>query len=144
MSRGLTLIEVLLVVALLSVLVGAGVMGFLSQREAFEMSGEVNELFADLRYAKQLSITEQIHHGVEFDFENNSYRVFRDNEERETVKEKFLSLEMESVNNYSEVKFTRFGAVFRSGKIRLKSDNILRIIEIKPSGFFHEQRDDTN
>lgn len=141
MSKGMTLIEILVVILILSLFVVVGVSGVLMQREKFEASGEINELLADLRYAKQMSITEQAHYGMVFNFEDNSYQVFR---EGEVIKEKFFGLELEAVENYTEVKFTRFGAVFKGGEVLIKSDNILRVIEIKPSGFFHVQRININ
>jgi prepilin-type N-terminal cleavage/methylation domain-containing protein len=145
-EKGFTLIELLIVVVIMVVFTGLGVAGFLRRQEAIEGSGEVRELINDLRYAKQISIAEQTHYGVVFDFVEDSYQIVNYDQDREVLKNKELAyqINLESVDNYGEVKFTLFGAVFKSGQVSLTGKNFSEIINIKPSGFVHVQGDNIN
>ncbi len=145
MIKGFTLIETLVVVVIISVALSVGVSGFWAYRDQFEVSGEINELVSDLRYAKQMSIAEQIHHGIRFDFSNNSYKVIR-YEDNEVIRENIFppGVELHAVDDYDEARFTRFGAVFKSGEVMVKGHDFSRLIKIKPSGFFHVERIDFN
>lgn len=145
-KNGFTLIELLIVVIIIVLFSGIGVTAFIRRQESVKGSGEVRELVNDLRYAKQTSIAEQVHYGVVFDFEEDSYKIVNYDQDREVIKEKIFDpqIDLKSVENYSEVKFTLFGAVFRRGQVILEGKNFEEIINIKPSGFIHVQGDNLN
>jgi prepilin-type N-terminal cleavage/methylation domain-containing protein len=145
-KNGFTLIELLIVVIIIVLFSGIGVTAFIRRQEAVKGSGEVRELVNDLRYAKQISIAEQIHYGVVFDFNEDSYRIVNYDQDREVIKEKIFDpqIDLRSIDNYSEVKFTLFGAVFKKGGVILNGKNFEEIINIKPSGFIHVQGDNLN
>jgi hypothetical protein len=83
---------------------------------------------------------------VVFDFVEDSYQIVNYDQDREVLKNKELAyqINLESVDNYGEVKFTLFGAVFKSGQVSLTGKNFSEIINIKPSGFVHVQGDNIN
>lgn len=145
-KKGFTLIEVLIVVVIMVVFTGLGVAGFLRRQEAVEGSGEVRELINDLRYAKQISIAEQAHYGLVFNFIEDSYKIVNYDQDRKVLKEKKLAhqIDLKSIDDYGEVKFTLFGAVFKSGQVSLTAKNFSEVINIKPSGFVHVQGDNIN
>ncbi len=145
-KKGITIIEFLTVIIIISIILGIGISIFFKYEKTFGFKGDVSELINDLNYTKQISIAEQINHGIRFDFYNNSYQIIRYGDEEEVIKLKEFPSEtkIESIDNYSEVKFTFFGAVFKGGKILLKDDSFSRIIEIKPSGFIYVERDNIN
>ncbi len=145
MTKGMTLTEIMATVAVISIIVTFSIVGVLRQGRSFELSAEVNELVRDLNYAKQMSITEQDNYGVRFYFHENRYDILRYSDDF-IVKTKTISsdLELISVDNYNEVKFTLFGAVFKKGEIIVEGEGLLKIIEIKPSGFIYVQGNDSN
>ena len=145
-EKGMTLVEILIVIAFISVIVTVVIFGITKYKQNFEISGETSELIDDLNYAKQMSITEQIHYGVRFDFYDNSYQIIKYDDQEDIIKTKKLSsgIKVESIDDYSEVRFTFFGAVFKSGKVLLKNEDFSKIIEIKPSGFIYVERTDIN
>ncbi len=145
-KEGFTLIEILIVIIFISILGVLGFFGFISYQESVRISGEVGELVDDLYYARQLSIIEQVHHGIRFNFEENYYQVIRYDEEEEIIKEKIFppGMEIDSPDINLEPKFTLFGAVFKGGEIILSGGDRLKVIQIKPSGFIHVQRPDLN
>lgn len=146
MEKGFTLIELIIVVAIIIGFMGVSAFGLLRYQESVEGAGEVRELIGDLRYAKQMSIAEQIHYGVVFNFTENRYQVVKYTEDTEVIKEKGMTddINLKNVDQYSEARFTRFGAVFRSGEIIIERDNVIKTIKIKPSGFIHVERDNIN
>ncbi len=146
MEKGFTLIEFVIVVFCLFFFVAMGVLAFIRYEQSFIFSGEVNELINDLKYAKQTSITEQIQYKIEFNFNSNSYKLIKKSEPEEIIKnKKFLSdIEIEEINNYSEVNFTRFGAVLTSGEFLISGKDFSKIIKIKPSGFIYVERANLN
>ncbi len=144
--RGFTVIEILLVVAIFTGIASVGFLGIPNYYDRYLFSNEVNELVDDLYFVKQMTVAEQVNYSIRFDHENNSYSVIKHGEEEEKLKEKDFSggIEVVEVENYSEVKFNYFGAVFKSGKIKLKKDSNERIINIRPSGHIHVERINTN
>ena len=66
MRNGFTLIELLVVIGILSLLFLIGIPAFRAYQPALQLSGSVRELVTDLRYAGQLSVDEQVNHGVRF------------------------------------------------------------------------------
>ncbi len=145
-KNGFTIVELLVAVAILFALVVASAAVFMTYERSFRVSGEVNELVDDLRYAKQMSISEQVHHGIEFDFSENSYILARYGEEREELKVKNLAdgVLMEDIDIGPEVRFTLFGAVFGSGDLAMHGDDFSKIIKIKPSGYINVERSNVN
>lgn len=145
-KTGFTLIEILIVLVIVSFFGLIGVRSFINYEESIKEIGEVQELVDDLRYAKQMAIAKQVHYSIVFDFENNSYLVVKEEDGGQTIKEKSFpkKIRLEPVDEFSKVKFTRFGAVFQSGEVALRDSSTLRKIIIKPSGFINVQRNNLN
>ena len=144
-EKGLTLIELLTALVIVFIFAGLGANVFVGRQEGIEKSGEVRELVGDLRHARQMAVSEQINYGVIFDFDENYYRVVNFNDDEEVKrKEMITGMELNSVDDYYQVKFTRFGAVFQSGEVLVEAENFSQLIKIKPSGFIDVKRDNTN
>lgn len=69
-SSGFSLIELLMAVAVLGVLLGIAIPGFSAFRETLAQTQTTNQLVADLRYARQTSVTR--HRPVVIAFGNGS------------------------------------------------------------------------
>lgn len=138
-NRGVTLIEFLTVIFILIVLAGIGVPIWRNIQPTLELNGTTRELGTDLRYAQQLSITEQIIYGVRFNFDEDEYQIIQYQDENENViKLKALptGINLEQEGSFGEAKFTPYGSVVTSGQVRLvNSQNQIKTIDIRPSGF---------
>ncbi len=138
MKKGLTLIEVLVVVFLIGLVLSTAVFIMPRYRDYVAFSVELSKFNNNLRYAREMSVAEQKNHAVRFIYEDNKYHVIKYTEEGEDLlKTEFFDggVKLIDVDNYFEAKFTLFGAVFKAGKVKLKSNNHEKIIHIKPSGF---------
>jgi len=102
------------------------------------LSGLTRDLVTDLRYAGQLAVTEQIEHGVRFNFIENTYQIIRYGATEEIIKEKILpqGIDLRSINNFKEARFNPYGAAKESGKVVLENIKAeTKTIDIRPSGF---------
>lgn len=144
-ESGLTLIEFIVVLTIILLFSVLGITSFMRRQEGFEKSGEIRELVDDLRHARQMTVSEQINYGVVFNFEENSYKIvdFSDDEEVKQ-KEVLADVKLTPVDDYFQVKFTRFGAVFQSGEVLAEAGDFSQLIKIKPSGFIDVKRNNIN
>ena len=104
------------------------------------LSAEARELINNLRYAQQLSVTQQVVHGVKLDSENDFYEVLKTGASTSTLKTVFLSenSSFKKIEDFSNnlVKFNFYGGAEEAGEIILENINNKEIIlEIKPSGY---------
>jgi Tfp pilus assembly protein FimT len=105
-----------------------------------KLNATARSLTADLRYAQQLTITEQIVYLVDFDLNNDSYQILKSGEATSTVKTvKFdseVSFQQIAGLSDDEVVFNFYGGVREPGQITLINVNDkTAIINIKPSGY---------
>jgi prepilin-type N-terminal cleavage/methylation domain-containing protein len=139
-QRSFTLPEILVVVSIIIILVAIGVFTFLTLQPDLQLSGISRELIADLRYAQQLTVTEQVDHGIHFFSLENKYQLIRYGATEEILKEKLLSgrINFQEISGFTDdtVKFNPYGAARETGTITLiNTNNKTKIIEIRPSGF---------
>jgi prepilin-type N-terminal cleavage/methylation domain-containing protein len=76
-SKGVTLIELVMVLAVLSIVLGVARMS-VTGNSLRELRAACNELQADLRYAQRQAVIEGRKYQVVFDKLQNSYKVLRD------------------------------------------------------------------
>lgn len=74
-AAGFTLIEMVVLIAILSVVLGFGVMGTSGFVRSSRLAGSVNTLIADLRYARTLATTQRT--SVQVLFAADGYQVLR-------------------------------------------------------------------
>lgn len=104
------------------------------------LSGTVKNLTADLRFAQQSTITEQVVHIVQLDEIGNNYSILKTGAATTTIKTVNLpagiSYQSISADLNGQVIFNSFGGVSQSGSIIIKNeDNRTNAINIKPSGY---------
>jgi len=153
MKKGFTLIEILIVIGIIVVLAGIGFPVFRSIQPSIQLNGAIRNLVSDLRYAQQLTVTEQTEYCVCFfplDGEcEKRYKIIRCGEsdpqcgdtEPVLIKEKSLPDEIKTltisdsfINN--EVRYNPYGAVKEAGTITFTNTRDKeKIIDVKPSGF---------
>ena len=140
--NGFTLMEFLVVIGIIGILTLIGIPTFRSIQPSLQLSGVTRELITDLRYAQQLTVTEQVEHGVLFDSAQKKYQVIKHGETEDTVlKEKSLpgeikTLTITGLTNNNEARFNPYGAIKEIGTITLINiKEEMKIIDVRPSGF---------
>lgn len=104
-----------------------------------KLSAEARDMVGNLRYAQQLSVTEQVVYGVEFDSSSDIYWIKKYGEATSTVKEISLdsSVDLHKVEDLpdSRVRFNFYGGADESGEVILRNENTTSTVRIKPSGY---------
>jgi hypothetical protein len=117
---------------------------FRGYQSTLELNGTARDLISDLRYAQQLSLTEQIEYCVRFpaDFPiDRKCQVVQCGQTQpikpETVIPKeIIELTFSSVLTNNEIRYNPYGAVKESVDITLKNTKgDTKIIKVKLSGF---------
>lgn len=105
-----------------------------------KLDGTARDLTADLRYAQQLTITEQIVHMIQLNTTNDNYQILKIDTATTTIKTVEFPAEVnfQQITNLTEnqVIFNAYGAVKEAGTIILINNNgKTATIDIKPSGY---------
>lgn len=139
---GFTLVEILVVLAVLMIIFGVTLVSFRAFSSQIKLNGSAKELIDNLRYAQQLSVTEQIDYGIVFSTTTEQkYEIVKhQNDSTSTVKKIELDQEINfksiSPLEKNEIRFNSYGAVRESGDIVLENEkNETIIIKVRPSGF---------
>ncbi len=137
---GFTAIEMIVVITIIIIISSIGLEIFSNYRESIDLIGCARELVSDLRYVQELSVTEQVRHGIQFFTEDRKYQLIRYGDTQEILKEKQLpqGIFYESIEGLSlgRVRFNPYGATEESGSIVLSNtQNAKKTIQIRPSGF---------
>ncbi|MCK5211077.1 hypothetical protein KAJ89_00080 [Candidatus Parcubacteria bacterium] len=111
-----------------------------SFRQNVELSETAREIVSDLRYAQQLTITEQVPHGVYFNDAIDSYYVFKLIIPTSTIKAVSLpaNISFDTISGFTSnlVNFNSYGSVDQDGEIILSNtNNASSTITVKPSGY---------
>ncbi len=105
-----------------------------------KLDGAARNLVADLRYAQQLTITEQIVHMVQFNLTDDNYQILKIDTATTTIKTVEFPVEV----NFQQITdltgnqavFNAYGAVREAGTVILINNNgKTATINIKPSGY---------
>lgn len=134
---------------LMNVIVGVGIFAMLSllsipylqrYQTSIKLNGVAKNLTADLRYAQQLTITEQNAYLVQFSTSTQDYSILKTGVATTTIKTVAFPAEISyqsiSAGLNNQVIFNYFGGVSQSGTVVLKnSEDKTTTINIKPSGY---------
>lgn len=105
-----------------------------------KLDGQSRSLAADLRYAQQLTVTEQAVHAVDFNLGGDSYQIIKIGVASTTVKtvefDPEVSFQQITGLTDNRVVFNYYGGVSQSGQVVLINTNFkTATINIKPSGY---------
>lgn len=109
-----------------------------------KLNAAARALTTDLRYAQQLTVTEQKIHLVEFDAINGEYEILKIDAATTTVKTVILDQEV-SIKQITDLIdnqaiFNFYGGVSQAGTVILtNTNNVDATVNIKPSGYIQLQ-----
>lgn len=138
-SKGLTLTEILVVIAILTSLMLISIPFFRNFQPALQLGSTAREIITDLRYIQQLSITEQVEYCLKFFEIEKKYQIIKCEGEI-IIEEKLLPEKIKSINvtGFTDdiVRYNPYGAVSEEGTIILENTkNVTKTVEVKVSGF---------
>ncbi len=139
-SEGFTLTEMLIVIGVIGILVGISTPIFKRFQPVFQLNGAVRNLVTDLRYAQQLTVTEQKEHCVRFFPASKEYKIIQCQDGAEEILRTISLQEIDSITvagdfSNNEVRYNPYGAVKEAGNITLEINEKAKTIDVRPSGF---------
>ncbi len=113
-TLGFTLIEMMVVIAIIAVLSAIAVPSFMEYARNQRLNGAARQVYSDLMNARQQAVTENKKIIVEF-VSNHQYQFVRDNDASETVSTGDETLVLRDIHpEYSDVTFSAgFNPAFR-------------------------------
>ena len=138
------LIDLLVTFGIIALLATLAIPYLKKYQPNLKLNAAARDLTTDLRYAQQLTITEQKVHQVIFDLANNSYQIQKTGIATTTVKTVIFESEIsfKQITNLTgnKVIFNYYGGVSQAGTVVLtNTNNIDATVNIKPSGYIQLQ-----
>ncbi|MFH1582778.1 MAG: hypothetical protein ABIB72_00455 [Candidatus Falkowbacteria bacterium] len=142
--RGSMLMNILVVIGIIALLSTLAIPYLKKYQPNLKLNTTARDLTTDLRYAQQLTITEQKVYQVVFDLINDKYQIQRIDTATTTVKtvtfESEISIKQITDLTDNKIVFNYYGGVSRAGQIVLTNiNNVDATINIKPSGYIQLQ-----
>jgi len=138
-ANAFSLIELLITLAVISIIIGIAIPTFITLRPDIQLNESARDFVTDLRYAQQLTITEQIEYCAKYFLSEKKYQILQCDQSIVLLEKNFPNEIIDiSITGFSnnETRFNPYGAVKESGSIILKNTkNNTKTIEVKPSGF---------
>ncbi|MFA5125138.1 MAG: GspH/FimT family pseudopilin [Patescibacteria group bacterium] len=135
---GFSLLELVVVIALLGIITGVGLPYYQSFTVSLQLQGAARDLTSDLRYAQQQAVTTQANYRLVFDINQNLYTVENDSTGlliKSRIIKSPIILESTTLASSTAI-FNATGAAVSSGNVILSNSNGRRAtIDIKPSGY---------
>jgi len=139
-NQGYFLMNVLVVLGIIALLTTISIPYIRQYQPSLKLNATARSLTADLRYAQQLTVTEQAIYSVDFNLGDSSYQVLKDGVATTTIKtvkfDSSVSFQQITGLTNNRVVFNFYGGVSESGRVVLvNTNNKTAVINIKPSGY---------
>ena len=139
-NQGSLLLNVLVSFGIIALMATISIPYIRQYQPNLKLNATARDLTADLRYAQQLTVTEQVVYLVDFDLDNDSYQILKSGVATTTVKtvEFDSDISFQQIINLSDnqVIFNFYGGVSEAGQIILVNTNGKTVtINVKPSGY---------
>ena len=134
------MIDLLVVLGIIALLSTLAIPYIRKYQPNLKLSATARNLTADIRYAQQLTVTEQKVYLVNFDAEHEKYNILKIDTATTTIKTVNLDAEVsfKEISGLADnqIIFNFYGGVSLPGQIVLTNiNNATSIINIKPSGY---------
>ncbi|MDD5072037.1 MAG: GspH/FimT family protein [Patescibacteria group bacterium] len=138
--RGFSLFEVLAILSIIILLSTISIPYLRKYQPNLKLNAAARGLTADLRYAQQMTVTEQVVYLVDFDLDSDSYQILKTGAATSTVK----AVEFDNDVSFQQIIdlpdnqaiFNFYGGVSEAGQIILVNTNgRTATINVKPSGY---------
>ena len=138
--RGSMLIDLLVALGIVALLSTITIPYIRKYQPNLKLSATARDLTTDIRYAQQLTVTEQKVHQVNFDEVQDRYEILRVDAATTTIK----SVNFDPEVSFKEITglvdnkivFNFYGGVSQAGQVILTNiNNAEAVINIKPSGY---------
>lgn len=139
-KSGFTLVEILAVIMVIGIIALVSLPIYTQIKPGINLNAETRDIVSDLRYAQQLSVTEQVNYSVTFNLVQNKYTV-TNTSNGQIIKSKDIGqgIAIDSITGLTSNNTAIFnvtGAAIESGSITLINiSNATSTISIKPSGY---------
>ena len=138
--RGNMLIDLLVALGIVALLSTITIPYLKKYQPNLKLSATARDLTTNIRYAQQLTVTEQKVHQVNFDLAQDRYEILRIDAATTTVKsvnfDQEVSFKKITGLTDNKIVFNFYGGVSQAGQIILtNANNADAVINIKPSGY---------
>jgi len=139
-KKGISLLNLMVALGVLALLITIALPNIRAYQPNLKLNATARNMAIDLRYAQQLTVTEQEVHRVNFDISKDKYVIEKIGAATTTVK----TVEFDSEVNFQQITgltddrvvFNYYGGVSESGQIILININAkTATINVKPSGY---------
>lgn len=139
-KKGTMLIDILVAIGIVALLSSISIPYFRKYQPNLRLHASARNLTTDIRYAQQLTITEQKVHLVELNPIGNSYTILKIDTATTTIKSVNLDSDItfKSITDLSDnrIVFNFYGGVSQAGQIVLTNpNNVDAVINVKASGY---------
>lgn len=140
-NKGNMLIDLLVALGIIALLSTISIPYLRKYQPNLKLNATARDLTTDIRYAQQLTVTEQKVHLVSLNDAQDKYEILKiDAAATSTVKSVSLDAEVSfkeiSGLTNNQIVFNFYGGVSQSGQIILTNiNNVDAVINIKPSGY---------
>jgi len=139
-NQGSLLLNVLVSFGIIALMATISIPYIRQYQPNLKLNATARDLTADLRYAQQLTVTEQVIYLVDFDLDNDSYQILKSGVATTTIKtvefDSDVSFQQVTDLTDNQVTFNFYGGVSEAGQIILVNTNGKTVtINVKPSGY---------
>ena len=127
-KQGLTLIEMLIVIAIIGILASAAIPNYSRWKEKYEINGETKKVYFDLLLAHSTAISNNHNVLVTFDSDNHIYRVHGDKNDN-ALEEAGEDIKIVKLNDEDRVQFN-----FNAGVSDVDGNPVLKPISFASNG----------
>jgi len=142
--RGGMLIDLVVAIGIIALLSTLAIPYLRKYQPNLKLNAAARALTTDLRYAQQLTVTEQKIHLVDFDLAQDKYDILKIDSATTTIK----SVDLDPEISFQEITglannqavFNYYGGVSQAGTVILtNTNNVDATVNIKPSGYIQLQ-----
>ncbi|MFA6551517.1 MAG: GspH/FimT family protein [Patescibacteria group bacterium] len=139
-QNGFSLIQLLTVIAIIAIMALISIPALRQYGPNIKLKAAARQIVSDLRYAQQLTVSQQKIHYVEIDVAGRRYTLAQESDPSNPLKTTTLpdGINFQTVTDFdsNRVVFNSYGAVSQAGQIILTNDQgNTYTINVKPSGY---------